>query len=433
MIRRFPIPICWVSAILALTGSGWAQSGSYSAGFYTRGADTAMYLDQGSSVIDPFYIPAKNLSLVPRVSVSVLHEDNVFLTPDDQTQGTSVSVVPGLMAIWGRRTASHVYADYGLIIPVYESVKVLNDQPSHLLSLGGTYRTGKSRVQAQLEYRQLEDVDTVVGDRISKQDMIADLSVDHRVSGKSSLGVLARAEMHEFDLDRYMDYNRYYGAGRLYRRMTAKSDLFLQGGLGRDDPQQAEFEANAVSFYDLSLGVRGKQSPKFNTTGRVGYMLRQYDDKTREDLGHWIASLKAESTPFGLSTFTAELFADVRPAIDSNGTDVIDQGGIATVSRRLFIDRLRGNASLMGGVVDYSSGTTPVADGTDGETTSLDGRSDNYWGFSVGMDWYTRGNFSLGLNYSYMQRNGDQDGSEEAQQASSYEYARWSLRASWNY
>jgi hypothetical protein len=433
MIRRFPILICWVSAILALTGSSPAQSGSYSAGFYTRGADTAMYLDQGSSVIDPFYIPAQNLSLLPRLSISVLHEDNVFLTPDDQTQGTSVSVVPGLMAIWGRRTASHVYADYGLIVPVYESVKVLNDQPSHLLSLGGTYRTGKSQVHAQVGYRQLEDVDTVVGDRISKQDLIANLSAEYRVSGKSSLGLLGRAEMHEFDLDRYMDYNRYYGAGRLYRRMTAKSDLFLQAGLGRDDPKQQEFEANAAQFYDLSLGIRGKQSPKFNTSGRVGYMFRQYDDETREDLGHWITSLKAESTPFGLSTFTGEIFADVRPAIDSAGTDIIDQGGIATVSRRLFIDRLRGNASIMGGVVDYSGGTTLAVDGTEGEATSLDGRSDNYWGFSVGMDWYTRAHFSVGVNYSYMQRNGDQDGSEAAQESSSYEYARWSLRASWNY
>jgi len=433
MIRRFPILICWVSAILALTGSSLAQGGSYSAGFYTRGADTAMYLDQGSSVIDPFYIPAKNVSLVPRISLSVIHEDNVFLDATNQTQGTSIAVVPGLMGVWGRRTASHLYADYGLIVPVYESVKKLNDQPSHLLMLGGTYRSGKSQVRADLGFRALEDVDTVVGDRISKQDLIANLNVEHRVSGKSSIGALAVAENHTFDLDRYMDYNRYYGAGRLYRKMTGKSEIFLQGGLGRDDPQQPEFEANAANFYDLSLGVRGKQSPKLNASGRVGYMVRQYDEETREELGHWIASLKAESTPFGLSTFTGKIFADVRPAIDSAGTDVIDQGGIATVSRRLFIDRLRGNASIMGGVIDYSSGSSTATDIPVEDGASLDGRSDQYWGFSVGVDWYTRANFSLGVNYSYMQRNGDEGGSEEAQNASSYEYARWNLRASWNY
>jgi len=429
MIRRFLILIFGASAILALPASSVAASDSYAAGFYTRGVDSALYIDQGGEILDPFYIPASKVSLLPRLSLSVTHEDNVFLDPENGTAGTSASLIPGLLAIWGRPTENYLSADYGIIVPIYESVQELNDKPSHLLRLGASYRTGKSQVQANLGYRALEDIDTVVGARVSKQDYLADLNTEYRVSGKSSLGLLGRFEQHDFDLDRYSNYMRYYGAGRVYYRVSAKSEAFLQGGMGRDDPEEERDQANAADYYDLSLGVRGKQSSKFNTSGRVGYMWRQYDEKNREDFGHWIASLRAESTPFGLSTFTAELYADVRPSIDSAGTDIIDQGGVLTVSRRLFINRFRGNASLMGGVVDYSGATATG----DGSVPSLDDRTDDYWGFSLGLDWYTRKHFSIGLAYSYMQRNGDTGGDAAAQEAASYEYGRWSLRASWNY
>ncbi len=431
MIRRFLILVCGGCAILALPATGLAASDNYSAGFYTRGVDTAFYMDQGGEILDPFYIPAKKVSLLPRLSLSVTHEDNVFLDSENQVEGTSASLIPGMLAIWGRPTGNYLSADYGIIVPIYESVQALNDKPSHLLRLGGIYRTGKSQIQASLGYRILEDVDTVVGARVAKQDVLADVNTEYRVSGKSSLGLLGHFEKHNFDLDRYSNYMRYYGAGRIYHRISAKSEAFLQGSIGRDDPEEEEDQASAADFYDLSLGVRGKQSPKFNILGRAGYMWRQYDEENREDLGHWIASLQASSTPFGLSTFTGELYADVRPAIDSAGTDVIDQGGVLTVSRRLFINRFRGNASLMGGVVDYSGGPSSGSE-ADG-FSSLDGRRDDYWGFSLGLDWYTRKNFSIGLDYSYMQRDGDQGGNAAAQEVASYEYGRWTLRASWNY
>jgi hypothetical protein len=103
---------------------------------------------------------------------------------------------------------------------------------------------------------------------------------------------------------------------------------------------------------------------------------------------------------------------------------------IGTVSRRLFIERLRGNASVTYGRTAYSTGRTES--GLE-DSTVYDGRSDNYWGFSLGADWWTRERFSLGLAYSYMNRDGSQNGSSAEQEATSYEYGRWTLRASWNY
>ena len=417
---------CLAGAACAVPVAGWAADDGYAAGFYTRGVDAASYIDQGGSVIDPFYVPAKTGALLPRVSLSIAHEDNVFLDPTNETAGTSIQLVPGLLAIWGRPAGNHVYADYGLILPVYESEAELNERPSHLLRLGSVYRTGKSQIQGQVGYRQLEDVDAVVGARVAKQDVLGDLGAEHRLSGKSSVGVQGRLEMHAFDEEAYLDYNRYYGAGRLYHRISPKSQAFVQGGLGRDDPRKAEDQAAAADFYDLSLGMRGKQSPKFSAAGRVGYMWRTYDAEAREDYGHWIASLKAESAPFGLATFSGELYADIRPAIDSAATDVTDQGVTFGAARRLFSERLRGNASATFGQIDYSGG------GAAG-SGNQDERTDRYWGFSVGVDWWSKERFSVGVAYAYMRRDGNVDGDPEERNLTSYEQGRWNLRASWNY
>ncbi len=402
----------------------WAASDSYASGFYTRGVAAAANIDQGSAVMEPFYIPAPTGALLPRISLAVEQDDNVFLDPTNATANTTISLVPGLLGIYGRPTANHLYADYGMIIPVYESEDGLSDRPSYLLRLGGVYQTGKSQIAAQGGYRRIEDVDTVVGARIAKQDWLGEFGVESRITGKSSLGLQGRAEAHVFDDALYIDYNRYYGAGRLYHRVSAKSQAFIQGGVGRDDPQDSTGTAAAADFYDLSLGVRGKQSPKFNSTGRVGYMWRNYDEEDRGDYSHWIASLQAESTPFGLTTFSGEVLADIRPAIDSADTDVIDQGLVLGAARRLFIERLRGNLSATLGQIDYSGAR---------DSESENGRTDRYWGFSAGVDWWTKQRFSLGLAYSYMRREGSVDADQATQDATSYEVGRWTVRASWNY
>lgn len=404
---------------------GWAADDAYASGFYTRGVDAAAYIDQGGAVADPFHVPVRTGALLPRVTLAATRDDNVFLDPTNATVGTTLELAPGLLAIWGRPAGNHVYADAGLILPLYESDEDVGNDPSLLLRLGSVIRTGKSQLLGQFGYRRLEDTDAVVGARLAKQDWFGDLNGEHRISGKSSVGALGRVERHEFEEETYLDYDRYYGAGRLYHRLSAKSEAFVQGGLGRDEPQEAD-SAAAADFYDLSLGVRGKQSPKFNSSGRVGYMWRTYDDPDRGDYAHWIASLRAESALFGLTTFSGELQADVRPAVDADDADAIDQNVVVGATRRMFTERLRGTVSATFGQIDYSGGEAA-------ETGGWEGRTDRYWGFSVGADWWSKERLSVGVAYSYMRRDGSVDGDAETREATSYEQGRWTVRASWNY
>ena len=174
-MARIRTTLFLLAAVAAGAGPLRAEDGVYASGFYTRGVDAAATIDQGGPVADPFYVPVRTGALLPRVTLAAARDDNVFLDPTNATVGTTLELVPGLLAIWGRPAGNHVYADYGLILPVYESEAELNERTSHLLRLGSVYRTGKSQIQGQLGYRQLEDVDAVVGARVAKQDVLGDI------------------------------------------------------------------------------------------------------------------------------------------------------------------------------------------------------------------------------------------------------------------
>jgi hypothetical protein len=430
---RFALISIAITALAITALQVGAVTDTYTSGFYTRGSDTALYMEQGGSVIDPFYIPVQAWSLLPRITLTASQDDNIFLKPDGEESATTIDLVPGLLFIYGRPDRNHLYADGGMIIPLYDDAESLDEDPSYLLTLGGLRKTGKSQLAGRAGYRRIENADTLVGARIVKEDYIGDLGAEYRVSAKSSVGINGIAEFHEYDDEAYNDYDRLYGAGRLYHRATARSEGFLQVGVGRDDIDTAPADFGDSDFLDVSLGLRGKQSPKTSISGRVGYMWRTYDDGSLEDVNDWIASLGAETTPFGLTTFTADLSADLRPAVNSAGTTVSDQRLTVGANRRLFVERLRGNASLFIGQVEYYGSSGRPVDVTGPSELVFDGRNDEYWGFSLGVDWWTRENFSVGLNYSYFENRGAQDASDDVQEQTSYESGRWTLRVSWNY
>lgn len=391
----------------------FARSDPYTAGFYTRGSDVASQIDQGGT-LDPFYIPVQAWAFLPRVTLAATHDDNFFMTRQNQQAQTALRLIPGALLIYGRPEHNHLYMDTGISIPVYESLSSGNQGNSYLITAGGVYTTGKTQISGRLGHRRTETADVVADARVVDQDVIGDAGIEHRVSTKTSLGLNGSAELHNFGNPGYVNYVRYYGSGRIYRPMIAHSEWFLQGGIGRDELEKAlPGVYGNDTFYDLSVGVRGKPSPKTSVSGRVGYRWQAYEDTSITNVACWIANLSAEATPFGLSTFSAEVTADMRPDTTGSGTSTVNQRLTVGVNRRLFTERLRGNASVLGGRVDYY-GTKGVLE-------------DEYWGFNLALDWWTRKNLSFGAAYSYTEKWSVDGGS------AAYESGLWSLRMSWNY
>lgn len=419
-----------ILVLLLSIGVASATTDYYTAGFFTRGSDTAFYLDSGDDIFDPFYVPVSRLSAVPRMTIVATRDDNLFMNSRETESGTTINAMPGIAVVYGRPEARHIYADYGALIPLYADDDRLDDKISHLFTLGGNYVTAKSQLYGRLGYRRLENSDTLVGARIVKEDYIANLAFEHRLSGKTLIGVLGSVDRHEFSEDQYTDYDRYYGALRLFYEITARSQLFAQGGIGRDDLREGDF--GDADFYDLSVGMRGKPTPKTQVSGRIGYQWRTFKGDELEDFERWVAALYGEVNPFGYTTFSSELYADVRPAVNSRGSSSIDQRWTGSVARRLFTERLRGNASLYFGRVDFRSPLTEQ-DMDFPDSFVFDRRRDSYWGYSLGLDWWWKYNISSGLVYSYIENRAGRSASEAIKDANSYDAGRWQLRVSWNY
>jgi len=407
-----PSTLIWILCLF-VWAEVLARPDYYTAGFYTRGSDAAFYVDQGGA-LDPFYLPAKNWTLIPRVTVAYTRSDDFFMVKEEGDPTTSLRLIPGALLIYGRPEHNHLYTDVSVSLPLSQSGTTTEDGMHYVITVGGVKKTGKSQVYARVGHRHSESEDTVIGTRVINQNYVGDIGLEHRVSTKTSLGLNGSVELNEFGNAGYLNYNRYYGAARFYHRMTEKSEWFLQGGIGRDDlATSLEGVYSDALFYDVSVGMRGKPSSKTTVSGRVGYRWRKYDDETIPDVTSWMANLGAETTPFGLSTFSAELLADIRPDVTGDGDSVVDKRLTFGVNRRLFSERLRGSASVLVGLTDHY--------GPGGRT------QDAYRGFSLGIDWWTRWNFSVGAAYSYTERWSVTGGGD------SYEYGQWNCRMSWNY
>ena len=402
------------ACLLAAGAGAVSRPDYYTAGFYTRGSDTAFYMDQGG-VLDPFYIPAQAWSFVPRVTLEASQNDNFFMAGSGEEAVTTVKLIPGALLIYGRPEHNHLYVDVGMGIPVYNSSSTADSGTDYLITAGGVYKTGMSQVYGRIGHRRMEGANTTYGTRIVHQDYIGDIGLEHRISTKTSLGLNGSAEIHDFGSPGYVNYNRYYGAARFYHRMTEKTEWFLQTGMGIDDLADAQpgVYSDAL-FYDVSAGMRGKPTPKTSVSGRVGYRWRTFSDSDIPDIDSWIANLGAEWTPFGFSTFSAELLADIRPDITRSGDSIVDKRLTLGVNRRLFTERLRGDASLLGGQIDHH------------DPGGLS--EDEYWGFNLAIDWWTRWHCSVGAAYSYTDRWNVSGGG-----GTSYQSGQWSLRMSWNY
>ena len=384
----------------------------YTAGFFTRGINEAAYVDQGG-IIDPFWIPVKNWSFIPRVTIEASGDDNYFLENEGTQKTTIINFIPGALLVVGRPEFSHLYVDVGASIPIVQDAIATDDDPGFFGKVGGVYQTGKSKISGQIGYRNLNRENRLVGERMREQNLTGGVSVEHRVSQKTSLGLLGTVEFNEFDKDLYENYQRYYGAGRVYYRVTSKSEMFIQAGAGRDlMDRSANNHFGGARFRDLSIGMRGKPTPKTSVSGRVGYQQRQHDDGQVKDVNTWVAALGADVVPFGLTRFTAHVIADVRPDVTGTSGSISDQRLSLGVNRRLFTERLRGNASVQFGQQSYFGvGNSWPSD---------------YWGYTLGFDWWTLHNLSFGGNYSYIERDSNVS-------SSAYDSGRWSLRMSWNY
>ncbi len=388
-----------------------ARPDYYTSAFYTRGIESAYNMDRGDNY-EPFYVPVDKWALLPRLSLAYSQSDNYYLSESNEISSATLTLVPGAMLVYGRPEHNHVYIDTGMQIPVYEKEELLENGNAYMLMLGGVYKTGRSRLSLRAGHRRQERSDWALGERIVLRDITVNADYEYRLSMKSDIGAAAMVGVYDYDRDEYINYNRYYGRVRYAHRLTERSDWYIEPGLGRDELDRSEQGVYSdADFAELSLGLRGRLTPKTTASGSVGYRWREYDDSSIRDTSKWIANYYMDYSPGGLSVFSLDAIADLRPDVTGQAGAVWDRRLTLGVNRRLLVESLRGSASFLVGDIDYIDNSF-AADET-------------YWGYRLGIDWWLKSDLSVGVAYSYNER--DSSLNEDT------DYDQWSFRMSWNY
>jgi len=362
---------------------------------------------------------------VPRLTLTATHDDNLFLTAEEAESSYFVDLIPGVLLVLGRPDDSNIFLDAGTIIQLYDSSKEVDNRVNYLLTLGGQRKTPKNVISASAGYRYREDIDTVVGGRVAQDDYLFNAGIEQDISAKTSAGLDGSYEINYYEDPVLVDNRRLYGSASAYYKNTESRSTFLRLGMGTDHPGDNDTVGDS-DFYEILLGMRGKQSPKLVLSGSAGYQWRTFADDDEDELRHWVAGLNIESTPFGLTTVYGDVATGIRPAANSLGQTTIDQRYTVGLRRQLFTKRLQGAISGFLGNVDYYGQS--VVD----PSINFD-REDEYWGYNIGLDYWTPKNISIGLDYSFYKNEGNRQGTDQQKQDATYDQGRWVLRTSWNF
>lgn len=432
MIAAVALGCVCVSAVAELDVSG--SGGGRRAQIYEQGPYTSddLVLSGGSTV--GYTMRFGRLKVRPRLEVSLIYDDNIYLDKDSSVSDAYGVLIPGILVLYGDEAHNHVYVDYAREIPAFFTEKQENVESQRLTGFLH-YELDRTALTAWHRYRDTRGADTLLGARITKEEYITSVGLDRQVSTKTAFTLTGMHEFHDYESRRYVDYYQYELAGRFYWSAFPKTDLFGQLARGWVDLVARDF--GDARYTEASLGVRGRLRPKVKAVGSVGAQYRDFEDEAISDLLHWVANLKVDGTLFRHTKGGLGLWTSLRPAIDRAGYTSIDTRLEPFLSRRILSERVIGSVSGVLGISEYRGTDDPLDPGAGDDTMCPDQRR-LYQGFTVIVDWWWARHCVLGVGYSYIESGTwgkVEPVLEEGSKCSvpSYTGDRWLIRAGVNF
>ena len=445
MTEKKPTPerLLLVGALfLTVAQTAFAQfdvsAGGSSVGqIYSESPSVAQGLSLSGSARASYTLHLGDIKVRPHLGITAVRDDNLYLSSSDRKSDTYVVITPGVMFLYGDERYNYVYLDYQVgLSPDSDAARETVDEQQ--LTAFGRYETGRSQYTVWHRYRDVRDVDTAVGARISKVENLSFGGWDYRLSSKTSLGLLLNHGLYDFKDEDYADYRQFEVAGRFYYHVSEKTQVFGQLGLGWVDMLDEADSIGDARYTEVSVGVRGRIRPKIDATGRVGVQFRDFRDPAVPDLTEWMAGLRFDARPYGHLNCWLGLWGDIQPAINAPGFSVVEWRVEPGVSHRLWMEQLVASLSGLWGVAHYRGPASVAVDagGKPPEAESVfDSRRDTFWGFTVALDWFCHRYASIGGGYSYIRNDSNIEDSPGWTRGdiAAYDGGRWFLRASVNF
>lgn len=359
---------------------------------------------------DPQSIDMGGGKLIPTLSVTFEHDDNIFSQPNNEVSDTKTVVRPEVQWIQEseKRSLAVTYTgDYGLF---WDSDD--DDYDDHTVSLDAMLSpTDLFRAKVGASYGWLHD--------------------GRGEGGSEGINALARSEPDEYEIstigvnldfgresamfgaeldlseDRiqysnnrnetiFRDRDDSYWAGRLYTRLSGgKTKIFVQVSENDITYDNDPLIGGVLDSTEqgVSVGVEWEATARTSGSIRIGEIDKEFDSVGRQgsdtSVSNWEATVVWAPRTYSTFSLTAS-----RAPNETNGTgDFIDARSITLGWNHSWTDRI--------------STAVAVTDGADTFIGDASGRDDDRQVLSLGLNYNWRRWISVGANYTYTERESD--------------------------
>ena len=417
----------FLSGVHAQTKGVGSVGGSYAQDRYARPANEA----GGDDILggDRRGFHPGSWEIHPRVGFYAIQEDNLFLSSETPTEETYMVLSPGIGARYGKNEKRYLTMDVATDISI-SNEEDPEDMNNVQVSLGGYAHEGKSSMYGRYTYRYLRSGDIIVGNRISKKEHSASAGYDRKISRKTSWGVHGNYLSPDYEEESYTDYEDGNVGLRFSWQAFDKTTLYTQGTYGRVKVDTIEDEFADAEYVEGSIGMASTLSQRWSLNGRVGYQERMYENEDLQNVEGYTGNMVLSGHVFDYWNVSLGAWSLIQPAVNEAGATMVEKRIQPAISRRIFVDQVVGSASMVWGQVDYSTSNAAEEAGEISNVLVYDGRQDDYWGYTLAVDWAVSDGLSTGLEYSYIENkwNGPED-----IETTNYEAGRWIFRVEYVY
>jgi len=240
-----------------------------------------------------------NASLHLKATVSVKHDNNIYLSQEDKTSDIIYTFVPGAEFRFGQASQTHGSLSVEENFVRYGQGKAPSTQ---LASDSGDFGFGNDNLKfgSTGSYQQLYQTDPNVVHQDGTHDILHssvtnwDNNFEISIASKMNLGVGFNYYASKYKHQGLYDNQEDSFPVKLYYAVTPKSDLFT--GVTYSDSTVQTGKHSAKDFY-YNFGARGNLTPKLSGEISAGYKTRSIGGTTDDGTLGFEGNLTYELTP----------------------------------------------------------------------------------------------------------------------------------------
>ena len=320
------------------------------------------------------------LKFHPHLDLAATYDDNILISHTHQLRDFSFTVSPGLKLDYGDLTRNFLTLDYTAGIERFVK-HTAQDAVNNYVSFRAGFNFTHLKLQLDNEFRDETSSNPQIGTRVHEEQDLTDASVEYLFSRLFSFGLLYHQEIHHFLTPGEIDNNEFEPGVALYYHTTPKVDLYSEFDYGWVDLQRGE---NQV-FENITVGVRGKITPKISGRISVGYENRDYSGTTpTTDTTTASVSLHGDFTKHTSADFS--ILRQITPSATTLDTSYTATRVDLSVSHKFFMQKV---VASVGGSYEHDD-YKPDED-----------RMDDVWQANVGVRYIATKRLDAGVKYGY--------------------------------